>query len=151
MAGEAKAIAKLDEWVNRLRTTGQAVEAAAVEVAGLLQTEAEAAVREQRSMDGTKWPPTKEGTPALRNAAANIETKARGSVVQMILTGHHVYHHFGAGRSPRRPILPMGGTPAKLGNAIRLGIVHMGEEWMNRNRGHRGRGTFRGAKPTKAK
>jgi hypothetical protein len=134
MSGEAAALVKLDDWIQRLRTAGESLEESAQNIAGILQEEAEIAVRQQRGMDGYPWPPTKAGTPALVNAPAHIETKARGRVVQMILTGHDVYHHYGAGRVPRRPILPIAGTPAKLGNAIRVGIVDVGVAHLMRGR-----------------
>ena len=131
---DAAAMATLDAWIQSLRTVGESLDEAAQSVAEVLQSEAAVAVREQRSMDGYPWPPTKAGTPALVNAPSHIVTKARGRVVQMVLSGHDVYHHFGAGRVPRRPILPIAGVPAKLGNAIRLGIVDVGVAHLMRTR-----------------
>lgn len=134
MADNTQALASLDDWIQRLRTAGETIPEAAQVVAGILETEAGVAVREQRCMDGTPWPPTQAGTPALVNAPSHIETKARGSVVQMVMTGHDVYHQFGAGRVPRRAILPIAGMPAKLGNAIRAGIVDVGVAHLMRER-----------------
>ena len=46
-----------------------------------------------------------------------------GNTVIVALRGHYVFQHFGArGRAGRR-VIPQGGMPAQLGNAIRLGMV----------------------------
>jgi hypothetical protein len=59
---------------------------------------------------GNPWIPKKDGTPPLTNAADAISAAAVGTTVRATLTGPTVFHHFGGGRNPRRPVLPDPGT-----------------------------------------
>lgn len=134
--------ARLDEWIRTLRTAGQIVPLAAQELVPVVRGEVDAAIDAQRSLDGTAWPAKKDGSRALANAPSQITVKAVGNTILVVMVGHLVFHQFGTHRMPARPVLPRGGMPDKLGNAIRLGIVDMGLEWMTRkgrhDRGSRG-------------
>lgn len=132
MADNGAAAQTLAGWINMLRSANGIVKDAAQALAPVVKAEIEQAIAEGRSVDGQKWPLTKAGHVALRNAAKNITVRAIDNVILVTLSGHHVFHHFGAGRNPRRAILPTRGMPAKLGDAIRKGLVDMGHEWMTR-------------------
>jgi len=43
--------------------------------------------------------------------------------VIIALKGHYVFQHFGARSTTPRRVIPHGGMPTELGNAIRLGLV----------------------------
>lgn len=125
-------LATLDSWIADLRATSAKLKAAYPVVAERIKAEIDAAISEGRSVDGQQWQPKKEGGKALVHAAAALTAKAIGNVIVIALRGPEVFHNFGTKRVPRRAILPMGGIPDRLGNAIRLGLVDMGPEWMRR-------------------
>lgn len=132
----------IDDWIANLRSLPELTDAAAPQVAEFLEDELRKAIREGRSLDGTKWAPTKSGKPPLSGAAGAIRTTVARGVVIIALTGHYVFHHFGfysklfRKRVPARPFWPTGGLPDRLGNAIRKGLVDMGHEWMTREGRH---------------
>ena len=101
----------------------------APEVAAAVEASLRASAGAGTSPDGEAWAPGKEsGGRVMAHAADAITVKAVGSVVLVTLTGHDVYHHYGAGRGkqngkPMRPIIPTAGLPTTLGNAIRNGIT----------------------------
>lgn len=105
------------------------------EVASIMQSEVAASVAQGRSIDGVAWAPKKDGGKPLANAAAHVTAKAIGNVAIITLRGVEVFHHYGAGRVPRRPILPSGGI-AKFGNAIRKGIITMAGDFLTRGGRH---------------
>ena len=73
--------------------------------------------------DGTPWQQTKDGKAPLNNAFGAIDVRQAGpSTIMVELTGHHVFHHYGAGGVPVREIINKD-VDEKLGNAIRRGIV----------------------------
>lgn len=119
-------------WINQLKNANGFVKDAAQQLAPVVQAEIVQATKEQRSVDGKPWPKTKSGEKALKNVEKHISSRAVDNVILISLTGHYVFHHFGAGRNPQRAILPTRGLPQKLGNAIRRGLVDMGHEWMTR-------------------
>lgn len=126
----------IEQWIERLRSLPDMVDAAAPQVADAVESAIKTAVASGKSLDGTPWAPTKTGSQPLKNAATAIQVMVQGRVILITLTGHHVFHHFGTGWLPRRPIIPVGGLPDKLGNAIRKGLVDMGVEWMTRGGRH---------------
>jgi hypothetical protein len=70
--------------------------------------------------DGKAWQPKKNGGAPLEHAAEHITVKAFGTVLRGTLSGPDVFHHFGGGRNPRRPILPDPGTiPPQVEAALR--------------------------------
>jgi hypothetical protein len=72
---------------------------------------------------GTAYPPTKKGTRPLQHAADAITSSVVGTTGILRVSGYHVYQHWGAGYVPARGIIPRGKMPAKMGDAIRLGLI----------------------------
>lgn len=126
----------LDEMVKRLRGVGGALPQIAQSLVPVLESEAADAVASQQSMSGEKWPATKDGAPALQGAMGALKVEARGTVILLTLSGHHVWHQYGTARTPKRPIIPSAGLNQKVGNAIRFGIVNPGVEYLTRGGGH---------------
>ncbi len=119
--------AALERMIAFARSMGTLARDAAPHAARYVEASLRATAAAGQAPDGTPWALTKDGRHALKNAAVAITTKAIGTAVLIILRGHHVYHHFGAG-VPRRQIIPQGSLPAKLGNAIRNGFVQPWKE-----------------------
>lgn len=132
----AEANKRLDDWIRNLQSFDQMGPEAAKTLVPTVRTETSNTIRSQQSLDGTPWAPTKAGTPALVNAMQHIVVRAVNTVILIQMRGHEVFHQFGFRGTPARPILPVRGMPKKLGNAIRLGIVDMGVEWMTRSGRH---------------
>lgn len=102
-----------------LRELGRLPEQAAKIAAPLV----EAALRETavagRAPDGTAWTPRKDGGAPLTHAADHITVNASGPLVRAVLTSPDVFHHFGGGRNPRRPVLPdPGSIPPAVARAL---------------------------------
>lgn len=115
-------LATLDEWIQDLRDAGEGINAAAPEVAKACKS-ADAQLSQGRGIGGDEWAPCKDGSAPLTNAAAALTVDAVGNVVVFRIGEPYVFHHFGAGRVPRRPILPTAGLPDNLGHAIRQGLI----------------------------
>lgn len=127
----------IQDWVQRLRSFGSgAVAALADELVGPIESALGEAAEAGRSVTGEAWRPTKSGAPALQNIMSAINVRAIGKSIVVTLTGHHVYHQFGTGWVPRRPLLPTGGMPDRIGNLIRLGYLEMADEWLSRKGRH---------------
>jgi hypothetical protein len=122
--------ATLDRMIAMARSMATLAQDAAPIAARYVETSLRTTAAAGQAPDGTPWSMKKDGGHALKNAAAAISVKAVGTVLLVILRGHHVYHHFGAG-VPRRQIIPQGSMPAKLGNAIRLGFA---QPWKERTK-----------------
>ena len=139
----------IDQWIARLTSMPEMIAAGAEATAAFLANALKESVSQKKSPDGKPWKPFKAGSGGLAGAAGAITSKAQGNVAQVILDGVNVYHHYGTHRNPRRQMLPSGGLPDRLGNAIRLGMVDMGIEWMTRKGRHdKGFGNAKGfAKP----
>lgn len=132
-------LATIDSWIAALRSMPEMVNAAAPEVATAVESALKASTSAGTSLDGQPWALTKKGARALKNAANAFTVRVSGNTILIQLTGHHVFHHFGTGWLPQRPIIPVGGLPDRLGNAIRKGLVDMGVEWMTRGGKHTGK------------
>lgn len=126
----------LDEWIGRLRSMPEMVNASAQQLVPVVRADIDRAIAEGRSVDGRKWLPKKDGGRALVNAAKAVMVEARKNVILITLTGPEVFHQFGTKRIPARPIIPSGNLPDRIGNAIRKGLVDMGIEWMTRKGRH---------------
>jgi hypothetical protein len=126
----------LDELIQRLRTFGGALPQIAQSLVPVLEDEAAAAIAAQRGMGGEKWPATKDGKPALQNALGALQIEARGTVVLLTLSGHHVWHQYGTFRTPKRPILPSAGLNKRIGNAIRFGVANVSKAFLEREGRH---------------
>lgn len=121
------------QWAEGLRGFAEQAGGTLAEgTAQVMKAEVVKAVKAGRSVDGVAWLPRKaDGAQRLQNADKAVTARAEGTTALIVLEGVEVFHHYGAGRVPRSPILPSGGTD-KLGNAIRRGIVTMCDEWMTR-------------------
>ena len=128
-------LAEIDQWIANIRSLPEMVNAAAPAVGEMLLAEFQRTANAGTTPEGEPWAPTKAGNRPLANAAASMQLVVSGNVIIIKITDHHVFHQFGAG-SPARRIIPAGGLPDRLGNAIRLGLVDMGVEWMTRGGRH---------------
>ena len=131
----------LDDWVERLLSLPEMVGAAAPVIGDALLGMIQATAAAGTSPDGQAWAPRKkDGGRAMAGAASALSVVVVDNVILIKLTGPEVFHHFGAGRKPARHVIPTGGMPDRLGNAIRKGLVDMGVEWMTRGGSHKGSG-----------
>jgi len=132
-------------WADSFRGLAGSGPDMVARAAELANKEIRSAIAEGRSADGTPWAPRKttrrsgarRGDVAgkgrvLANADAAVEVRAIGTSLVVVLTGPEVFHQFGAGGKPERPIIPT--KIDRLGNAIRLGVVEMADEWLNAHR-----------------
>src|SRR5262249_9484003 len=122
--------AALDRMIAMARSMATLAKDAAPLAAREVEAQLKATASAGETPDGTKWPDTKKGARALKNAASAIRVQAIGTVVLIVLSGYHVYHHFGAG-VPRRPIIPQGSMPRRLGDAVRRGFA---QPWKDRGK-----------------
>lgn len=75
------------------------------------------------SPSGKAWKPRQsDGGKPLQNAAAAVEVRVAGKTIVVELTGHHVFHHYGAGGVPVREIIPKE-VDERLGDAIARGVA----------------------------
>lgn len=123
------------QWAEGFRSLAKAGPEMAKSVAVEMKRDVDKAISEGRSVDGVTWQLKKDGGRPLVNAAKAVYAYGVGSVAFIILKGVEVFHHFGAGRNPRRAILPSGGTD-KLGNAIRRGIITVCNKFLTRSGRH---------------
>lgn len=102
-----------------LATNGLPMTAAAAHVEAFMRGQ----LAKGQTPEGEPWPQTKKGKKPLQGAPnAYMQTVVGRSIVMKVL-GRYAHHHFGSGYSPERRQLPKGRMPAKLGNAIRAGLV----------------------------
>ena len=116
MSGDAE----LAAFVSRLRDLKSLATVAAKEAAPLVEGTLRETAAAGTDPDGNPWPPKRDGSRALPNAAGAISAVAKGTAVVVVLTGAYVYHQFSKGKSRRR-ILPDRGTtlPARVAQALR--------------------------------
>lgn len=85
----------------------------AAEVAREAAPQVEAVVRRSAaagtSVEGKAWPPKRDGSRALPDAASAITAAAVGTTVVVTLKGPYVFHNSAAGKDRRR-ILPETGA-----------------------------------------
>lgn len=119
----ADGFAQLDAMIAKMRALGTMTKDAAPDVAAAFEAELRGLLAGGQSPDGAPWQPTKAGTQPLKGAPGAVYVRAVGTVVLARLSGHHVFHHYGTSKDPRRRILPVRGLPASLGAAIKAGLV----------------------------
>ncbi|MBX3218915.1 MAG: hypothetical protein KF795_00265 [Labilithrix sp.] len=103
--------------IRRLRNLAiDAAKEAAPDVEKLVRETAAAGT----DVEGRPWPPKRDGSRALANAAGAVTAVARGVAVILKLSGAYVFHHRSKGKE-RRPILPEGGAsmPPRLAAVLR--------------------------------
>ena len=132
--------AGIDDMIARIRSMPGMATAALPEIGGVILAQIQATASAGQSSEGTPWAPKKRGGGrAMVNAAAALSMAVLGNVILVKLTGPEVFHHYGAGGKGHvaRPILPRGGLPDRLGDAIRKGMVSFCEAWMGRGGSHK--------------
>lgn len=103
-------VSYLDSLIGKLNAARSIASDVAKEAAGDVLEASQANAAAGVDSKGRAWLPTKAGNKPLKNAAAAITTRAIGTVLQLVLSGHHVYHSLGAGE-PKRQIIPDRGEP----------------------------------------
>jgi hypothetical protein len=77
--------------------------------------------------EGQAWQAKEDGGKPLKGAADAYEQRVSGNAIIMQIGGgaksRYAFHHFGAQEKPVRRQLPQGRMPARLGDAIRAGLV----------------------------
>ncbi len=117
-------LAGLDGLISKLRRSREFIARAAPAAAEAMAAELRATAAAGTSPDGTPWAPRKDGGRALANAAAAITVRAVGTV--LLARAQHPYgiHNAGAGKTlPRRQVLPRGGIPPRVAEAIKRALV----------------------------
>ena len=99
-----------DDLLASIRRVGSLAQDTAKRAAPLVQEALRATAAAGQAPDGTPWQARKDGGAPLQHAGDAISVKAVGPVVRATLSGPTVFHHFGGGRNPRRPVLPDPGT-----------------------------------------
>lgn len=119
MSGDAA----LADFIARLRSLPRLAAEVANEAAPLVERAARANASRGLDPDGQPWAPTKDGKRPLEHAAEALTAKATGTVVELVLVGYHVIHHYGTKRLPARRIVPDAGAgiPKQLADAMREG------------------------------
>lgn len=96
---------------NKLRSLRDFNSRCAEEAAPLLEAAVKATAAAGTTPDGKAWAPKKkDGGRALVNAAAHVSAEANGETCTVTLEGVEVIHNYGAGKLPRRQILPEAGS-----------------------------------------
>lgn len=111
-----------DEILAAIKALGALPEETAKRAAPLLEEALRETARAGTAPDGTPWKPRKQGGPAMAHAADHLTVRASGTLLRATLSGPDVFHHFGGGRNPRRPVLPDPGTiPPQVAKALERG------------------------------
>lgn len=116
---------ELGAFSKRLRELRELAAEGAKEAAPLVAEALRKTASAGTTPDGQPWKPTKGGQRALSNAADAIAARAIGNVIEIILSGHYVFHHYGTKRLPQRAVIPENGgsIPAVVTDACRRGAV----------------------------
>ncbi len=140
------AASALDPWRRALLSLPDMAKQAPRPMAKYLKSKLDQAISDGRSVDGKTHAPLKSGKgKALQGAQHDVTVTAKAKSVLIRFVGGLVYSEYGTGRQVARPLMAWsGGLPPKLGNAIRLGLVAMTKEWLERGGSHKGPGQFRG-------
>jgi hypothetical protein len=138
MADSNQALLTIDGWIRDLQKTSAAVAKMPQQLVPIVHREVNQSIASATSLDGDKWDPTvKDEKQALVGTEKYVDVYASGSVIWIRLRGPLALSQFGNHRQKARRVLPRGGIPAKLGNAIRFGIVDAGVPFLTRKGSHR--------------
>ena len=119
-----KGFAELDALIAKVRGMAQAIGDNMDAVVDAVEKFARSELDGGHGIGSTEqWPLRKDGRRALVNASKNLIVRASGRSITLAIPPPYVYHQFGAGRVPFRPLLPKAGLPFKLGDAIADGLV----------------------------
>lgn len=98
--------AVMNGWIASLRNVA-ASEAERVEI---MRAELEADTKRTAAAgttpDGAAWKPTQTGAAPLQGAPEAISSSVQGSTAIVEINGHHVVHHYGTKKDPKRQIIP---------------------------------------------
>jgi hypothetical protein len=133
----AKGFATVDEWIKGLRSLPNMVKQSPAVLVPIVKAECDATIAAGKSLDGEQWSANVRGEQALRQDQKDLTVEASGNVLWIRIRKGLVFSQFGTHRQKARRILPAGGLPTKLGNAIRLGVIDMLPEFMTRKGGHK--------------
>lgn len=125
----------IDDMIAKIRSTPEMVKASVQVLGEAILQQIKSTAAAGTTPDGKPWAPRKkDGGRAMVNAAAALSLTVLDNVILIKLTGPTAFHHWGAGGKGRiaRRVLPSGGIPDRLGNAIRKGMIAFSESWMNR-------------------
>lgn len=115
----AAARATLERRVSALASMPVAISSIAPTVAGEIRDIIAANIAAQRAPDGTPWPPTEDGKPALVHAMRSVDVRAVGTTVVITVNGVESRHDLGAVKGgARRQIVPYGRTPDPMREAV---------------------------------
>jgi hypothetical protein len=116
-------VSDADAMLDAMRARLTALRGMAAEVAREAAPQVEAVVRRSAaagmSVEGKPWPPKRDGSRALPDAASAITAAAVGPSVVVTLKGPYVFHNSADG-ADRRRILPEtgAGVPAALSRVL---------------------------------
>lgn len=114
----ADGVRQLGGIIRRVELLGGMAERLAPRVGEALRRETDAAVAGQRGPDGTPWPPTQSGRPALQGAARKTQVTVSGTTVSITLTGPEAMHNRGRARGGvRRQVIPSA-VPASVSGLV---------------------------------
>ncbi|MDQ2782611.1 MAG: hypothetical protein M3Y26_08790 [Actinomycetota bacterium] len=103
-----------DAYLTAMAAQLRGLRDVATEVAREAAPAVEAVIRRSAaagtSVEGAPWPPKRDGSRALPDAAKNITAASVGTTVIVTLTGPYVFHNSADGPDRRR-ILPEEGAP----------------------------------------
>lgn len=112
----------IEAMLETLRRLARLPADAAKAAAPLVEKAARSTAAAGTSPEGETWKPKKDGGgKVLANAPAAVSAVAIDNSVQVILKGHHVFHHYGTKRDPKRPIIPEKDEvlPAPMADAVK--------------------------------
>lgn len=115
----------LAAYVRRLRAMKILARDAAKEAAPLVESVVKEQAAAGTDQDGKSWPPKKDGSRALPDAAAAVSAAAAGARIVVSLVGGYVFHDRSKGKF-RRSILPDAGAgiPARILEALERGAAN---------------------------
>lgn len=113
------AFAALDAQIGRVQSLPlelpRVAQLAALEVRRIIA----ANIANGRAPDGTPWPATQDGRPALRDAMRSIDVRAVGSSIVISVDGVEARHHLGAVKGGvRRELIPSNRIPGPVADAL---------------------------------
>lgn len=126
----ASADLMVPELVRRLEGAPAVLRSALGDLGRELEVDAKRTIKQQLTAYGEPWPLTKEGKPALVNAAAWLTSRVKGSSVRLVVRGYMGLHDLGRARGRvQRKMLPTveGGIPpawvATIDRVVRYHLV----------------------------
>jgi hypothetical protein len=96
----------IDDLIKRLHRMQQVAVTAGPAIADAVQAEIRSELASGRAPDGSSWAPKKKGGRPLPNAAKAVSVSARGSLILVKAEHPYGFHQAGAGKLPRRAVIP---------------------------------------------